>query len=56
MKKVPQYQNLFNHPHILYKYFPLNNDYARRYKDDPMLAAGEIDQSAPSYISQSQPI
>ena len=37
MKKEPKYQNLFNHPHILYKYFPLNNDYARRYKDDPKL-------------------
>ena len=35
MKKTSKYQNLFNHPRVLYKYFPLNNDYARRYKDDP---------------------
>ena len=35
MKKRLQYQNLFNHPHILYKYYPLNNDYARRSKDNP---------------------
>ena len=39
MKKVPQFQNLFNHPHILYKYYPLNNDYARRAKGDAKVLA-----------------
>lgn len=35
MKKYSKYQNLFNHPHILYKYFPINKEFARRSKEDP---------------------
>lgn len=35
MKKERIYQNLFNHPRILYKYYPLNSEYTRKYKDDP---------------------